>query len=76
MKKTWGFAWFSVALSAIVLVSIVFGRPEPVLPTYFCFIPVVFFMIARIIKDLVERVSHLERMLETERTRDENEHNS
>lgn len=63
MKQTWGFAWFSVALSAIVLVAILFGGPEPGLPTFFCFLPVILFMIARTIKKLTDRVSFLENAL-------------
>ena len=60
MKQTWGFAWFSAALSAIVLVAMLFGGPEPSLPTLLCFLPVVFFMVARAIKELTDRVAYLE----------------
>jgi hypothetical protein len=63
MKQTWGFAWFSVALSAIVMVAMLLGGPEPSLPTFFCFLPVIFFMIARSIKELTDRVSYLESVL-------------
>ena len=63
MKQTWGFAWFSVALSAIVLAAMLFGGLKPSLPTFFCFLPVVFFMIARTIKKLTDRVSYLESAL-------------
>jgi hypothetical protein len=64
MKQTWGFAWFSVALSAIVLVAMLFGGPEPSLPTFLCFLPVVFFMVARVIKELTNRVAYLESVLQ------------
>ena len=60
MKQTWGFAWFSVALSGIVLVAMIYGGPEPSLPTFFCFIPVIFFMIARTINELIARIAYLE----------------
>ena len=63
MKQTWGFAWFSVALSAIVLIAMFFGGFEPSLPTFFCFVPVIFFMIARTIKELSDRVAYLEGVL-------------
>lgn len=64
MKQTWGFAWFSVALSAIVLVAMLFGGLEPSLPTFLCFLPVVFFMVARAIKELTDRVTYLESVLQ------------
>ena len=64
MQQTRGFAWFSVGLSAIVLVGMIFGGPEPSLPAFFCFVPVIFFMIARIINDLIDRVAYLERVLQ------------
>ena len=64
MKQTWGFAWFSVALSAIVLIAMLFGGLEPSLPTFLCFLPVVFFMVARAIKELTDRVAYLEGMLQ------------
>ena len=68
MKQTWVFAWFSVALSAIVLVAMLFGGPESSLPTFFCFLPVVFFMVARAIKDLTDRVAYLESVLQDQST--------
>jgi len=68
MKQTWGFAWFSVALSAIVLIAMLFGGPEPSLPVFFCFIPVIFFMVARTIKELADRVAHLEGVLRNQDT--------
>jgi hypothetical protein len=64
MKQTWGFAWFSVALSAIVLVAMLFAGLKPSLPTFLCFLPVVFFMIARAIKELTDRVAYLESVLQ------------
>lgn len=63
MKQTWGFALFSVALSAIVLISMFLGSIESGLPAFFCFVPVIFFMIAQTIKELSDRVTHLERAL-------------
>ncbi|MBT8433052.1 MAG: hypothetical protein KJN95_00230 [Gammaproteobacteria bacterium] len=73
MKQTWGFAWFSAALSAIVLVAMLLGGPEPSLPTFLCFLPVVFFMIARTIKELTDRVSYLESVLRDQGLKPENE---
>ena len=68
MKQTWGFAWFSVALSAIVLIAMFFGGLEPGLPVFFCFVPVIFFMVARTIKELSDRVAHLEGVLRDQDT--------
>ena len=68
MKQPWGFAWFSVALSAIVLVAMLFGGPEPSFPTLLCFLPVVFFMVARAIKELTDRVAYLESVLQDQGT--------
>ena len=73
MKQTWGFAWFSAALSAIVLIGMLFAGPEPSLPTFLCFLPVVFFMIARTIKELADRVSYLESVLRDQGLKPENE---
>ena len=68
MKQIWGFAWFSVALSAIVLIAIFFGGPEPGLPAFFCFLPVIFFMVARTIKELSDRIGYLEEVLRDQDT--------
>ena len=73
MKNTWGFAWFSAVLSAIVLVAMLFSGPEPSLPTFLCFLPVVFFMIARNIKELADRVSYLEGILRAQGLKTEND---
>ena len=64
VKETWGFAWFAVGLSIIVMVSMLLGSPEAGLPAFFCFLPVVFFMIARTIRSLTRRIEHWEHMLE------------
>ena len=60
MKEIWGPAWFATALSVIVLVGTVFGRWEAVAPAFFCFLPVVFFQMARTIQRLSKRVEELE----------------
>ena len=63
MKEIWGFAWFATALCAIALVMGVIGRLEAGLPAFFCFIPVVFFMLARTIQNLTARIARLEEAL-------------
>ena len=64
MKETWGFAWFATALCAIALVPRLVGHPDAGLIAFYCFIPVVFFTIARTIKELRSRVEALEQALE------------
>ena len=64
VKETWGFAWFAVGLCIIVIVSMLLGSPEAALPAFFSFLPVVFFMIARTMRSLTERIEHLENTLE------------
>lgn len=64
VKETWGFVWLAAALSAIVLVSMLIGSTESGFPAFFCFLPIVFVLIARSIKNLAERVSILESALE------------
>ena len=64
VKETWGFAWFAVGLSIIVIVSMLLGSRAAALPAFFSFLPVVFFMIARTIRSLTDRIEHLENALE------------
>lgn len=61
MREIWGPAWFGTALCAIVVIATVFGAWESAAPAFFCFLPVVFFQMARTIQALSERVEVLER---------------
>ena len=63
MKETWGFVWFAAALCIIMIVSMLLGSPEAGLPAFFSFLPIVFFLIARTIRNLTDRISHLESAL-------------
>lgn len=67
MKKIWGPAWFATALCGIALVMMLAGRLEAALPAFFCFIPVVFFMLAGTNSELSARVAHLEEELGRQR---------
>ena len=60
MKEIRSFPWLATALCGIATVMMVIGRPEAGLPAFFCFIPVVFFMVSRIIQSLNERITQLE----------------
>ena len=64
MKETWGFAWFAGGLCIIVMVSMFLGSPQAAFPAFFSFLPFVFFMIARTIRGLTERIAHLENTLQ------------
>lgn len=61
MREIWGPAWFATALCAMFLIATVFGAWEAAAPAFFCFLPVVFFQMARTIQMLSERVDALER---------------
>jgi hypothetical protein len=61
MREIWGPAWFATALCAIFVIAIVFGAWQAAAPAFFCFLPVVFFQMARTIQTLSKRVEVLER---------------
>lgn len=60
MKEIWGPVWFVTALCAIALIGVVIGRLESMAPAFFCFLPVVFFQMARTIQSLAKRIEELE----------------
>ncbi len=68
MKEIRRFVWFAAAVCFIVLVSMLLGSPEAAFPAFFCFLPVVFFLIARTMRSLTERISRLESALENRPT--------
>jgi hypothetical protein len=61
MREIWGPAWFATALCAMAVIAVIFGVWQATAPAFFCFLPVVFFQMARTIQRLAERVEVLER---------------
>lgn len=61
MREIWGPAFFATALCAIAVIATTLGEWESAAPAFFCFLPVVFFQMARNTRALSKRVEELER---------------
>lgn len=60
MREIWGPVWLATALCVMALLGWMFDRPQAIAPAFFCFLPVVFFQMARTVNKLTNRVAELE----------------